>query len=256
MNLLPILVSVLLLSLCLPFGATAQRLEGERSLSDTPWGYALVGAPTRLGALAQRFEVRPGDCAANTGWDDCARDRERSEFRLPNMNPVQNLWVGFSLYLPRDFRTSDRVRTTVFQIHQIGGPQRMDNGRPSNPPVLQLEFQGENLRATLHVPGASNVHLPLASADSLRGRWVDFQVNLDTTGPEPRAAFWVDGLMAGTARGWTNHRPDATYVKYGIYRSFVSRQGAPMPVQVAVFDEIRLGSSRAAVMPDPARPVD
>lgn len=237
--------------------AEAQRLPGERSLSDTPWGYAIIGTPTRLGAQAQRFEVRAGDCAANSGYDDCANDRERSEFRLPNMAPAQNLWIGFSLLLPADFQTSDRVRTTVFQIHQIGGPGRVDSqGRRSNPPVMQLEFQGEALRATLHVQGASNLHLPLAQAGAMRGRWVDFQINLDTSGAMPMAAFWVGDRMVGQASGWTTHRPDALYVKYGLYRSFVSRQGAPMPTQIAVFDEVRLGASREAVRPNPAAPVD
>ena len=246
----------LLLATFLALPAMAQRLAGERSLSDTPWGYEVVGTPTRLGAESQRFELRAGDCAANGGWDDCARDRERTEFRLPDMPPQQDLWVGFSVFLPADFPTFARVRTTLFQIHQQGGPQRIDGDRVSNPPVMQMELDGETLRMTLHRVGAPNLHVPLGTTPAMRGRWTDFHVNLDTTGTDPEAAFWVDGVLAGTAQGWTDHRPDALYVKYGLYRSFVSRHGGPLATQVAWFDEVRLGASRAEVMPDPARPVD
>jgi len=34
--------------------------------------------------MVERFEVRPGDCFVNLGWDDCAKERERSELSERN----------------------------------------------------------------------------------------------------------------------------------------------------------------------------
>lgn len=78
-----------------------------RSLNAKDYGYRIVPDPTGAAptAFVERFEVRSGDCAANTGWDDCANDRERSELsEKGNRNPAGTTgWYGWSLYLPSDF---------------------------------------------------------------------------------------------------------------------------------------------------------
>lgn len=236
--------------------ARADRLPGARSLSDTAWGYSIVSTPVRAGAQAQRFEVRAGDCAANGGWDDCARDRERSEFR-PDRQwlPDEQMWIGFSMYLPDVFPVSDRVKTTIAQIHQRGGPIRVAEGLLSRPPVMQLELIGADLRLTVHQPGAPNIQRRLARIDDLRGRWVDVLLRHDS-GPDPVIEVWLDGERRASVQGWDMPPPEFFYFKYGIYRSYVSRQGAPMPTQIAYFDEVRMGASRDSARPETMNPVD
>ena len=51
-------------------------------------------------------------------------------------------------------------------------------------------------------------------------------------------------------------QPDEYFVKYGLYRSFVSRHGGPLPTQVAYFDEVSIGPDRASVEVSAERPVD
>ena len=71
----------------------------RRSLNNKSYGYQIVedvtgSAPTKL---IERFEVRPGDCAANRwGWDDCATDRERSELSQKNKDILigDTEWYG------------------------------------------------------------------------------------------------------------------------------------------------------------------
>jgi hypothetical protein len=237
--------------------ALSDPLPGRRSLSDTPWGYGIVTDPIRAGAQAQRFEVRPGDCAANGGWDDCARDRERSEFRPDHeWDHGTVTWIGFSVGLPSDFFSSDQVKTTLAQIHQRGGPAREDGGQVSHPPLLQLEMLGDIWRLTVHQPNQSNIHIPLATVDALRGRWTDVEIGYDSRDGGRVLEVWLDGEQRARVEDWNTTLPEFYYLKYGIYRSFVSRHGAPMPTQVAWFDEVRIGSSREAVIVDPANPVD
>lgn len=235
--------------------AAAQRLDGARSLSDTPWGYAIVQDPVFAGAEAQRFEVRPGDCAAGPTWDDCATDRERSEFRpRARWQPGADLWIGFALLLPADFASSDRVNTSLMQIHQQGGPVRTANGTVSRPPVMQIEARGNSLRLTVHVAGGADIHRTLAPLTALRGGWHRIAVHFASA--EPHLVLWIDDRPVAEVAGWSLPPPEFFYLKYGLYRSFVSRRPGPMPTQIAWFDEMRLGASAAEVRPDPARPVD
>lgn len=132
--------------------ASSGALSVQRSLSTTSYGYTKVSTPTRAGNMAERFEVRPGDCASEGGWSDCNTDRERSEVRgLRNITPGEDVWFAFSIYLPGDFPTSSRINTTLGQIHQRGGPSSSAGGFPSFPPVLQLEARGNSYRASIHV---------------------------------------------------------------------------------------------------------
>lgn len=250
----PLLLAALLGAFALP--AIADRLPGARSLSDTAWGYGIVTDPVRAGVEAQRFEVRAGDCAANSGWNDCERDRERSEFR-PDLEwfPGDQMWIGFSIFLPDDFPVSEQVKTTIAQIHQRGGPIRVVGVQRSRPPVMALELIGDALRLVVHVPGAPNIHQTLSDVDDLRGRWVDVLLH-HSSGEEPIVEVWLDDQPGVQVRGWDMPPPDFFYFKYGVYRSFVSRHGAPMPTQIAYFDEVRMSSSLGDVRPGLEVPVD
>jgi len=253
-----------LISGCLDVGSG--RLEGSRSLSNTPYGYQVVDTIARAGLLSQRFEVRAGDCGRERdgSWSDCDNDRERSEISLWDLWEYgDNKWIGYSVFLPSDYRTSPRVKTTVGQIHQRGGPSGTAGGLPSNPPVMQAEMLGEEYFMRVHIPSgpADNVRngsrdIDLARIDNMRGRWTDIAVNFDTSGGKELLAIYVNGQKRGEIRDWINFRPKDYLFKYGIYRSFVSGHNGPMPTQILYIDEVRLGSSMAEVMVDLERPID
>ena len=264
MQLVRAVAASLTLAIALPAPADAGRLPGQRSLSTTKWGYQIVKAPTRAGSQAQRFEVRAGDCGTDEGWSDCATDRERSEISVKKRWRFgQEMWIGYSVYLPPDFATSSRVRTTVGQIHQTGGPIGRAYGLPSFPPLVQLEMIGNRYYANVHVltGSTSNVtdrsrEFPLASIASMRGRWTDIMIHLDTTNGAQVLDFYVNGKRAGGIRDFIQFKPREYYFKYGIYRSFVSKNGGPMPTQILVIDEVKMGNSVARVAVQNNRPVD
>lgn len=65
-----------------------------RSPNDSSWSSKVVAANTAPTAHNERFEVRPGDCAANDGRNDCKKDRERSELfeRHKTTDEGQTIW--------------------------------------------------------------------------------------------------------------------------------------------------------------------
>ena len=108
-SLFVVFLLVLVMSGCVASG----RLAGKRSLSTTAHGYAIIRDIARVGQEAQRFEVRAGDCGFELAWNDCDNDRERSEIALREKWLYgENRWIGFSLYLPVDFKTSPSVKAT------------------------------------------------------------------------------------------------------------------------------------------------
>ncbi|WP_299629389.1 heparin lyase I family protein [uncultured Tateyamaria sp.] len=249
--LIPLIAAAFLTTL--PHMSQAQRLPVERSMiyNTTQHGFAKVRDVARLGKRSQRFEVRAGDCGWDDGWSDCDNDRERSELTVKkNWRPGTDQWIAFSIYLPEDFRTSSRVRATVGQVKMRGGPTGFAGGFPSEPGVFQMEMLGNRYFLRVHVLSGpfDNVRndikdYNLASISELRGRWTDFVIRLNTKTAPGALEVYKNGTRVAAHPYNQNYAPREYYFKYGIYRSFVSRNGGPMPTQVVFFDEVRMGRS-------------
>lgn len=247
--------TIALVFLCslIPETVVAQRLPVERSLqkNQTEHGYAKIRGLTRLGKRAQRFEVRPGDCGWDSGWSDCDNDRERSELYVKrDWRHGTDQWIAFSIYLPPDFKTSSRVRTTVGQVKMKGGPSGFAGGFPSEPGVFQMEMLGNRYFLRVHVLSGpfNNVRndiadYQLASISELRGKWTDFAVRLNTQGSPGTLEVFKNGKQVAVHPYNQSYKPKSYYFKYGIYRSFVSRHSGPMPTQVVFIDEVRMGKT-------------
>ena len=251
----PLLLALPLLMLAL--AAQAQRLPVERSMTQntTKHGYAKVKGIARLGKRAQRFEVRAGDCGWDSSWSDCDNDRERSELTVKKAwRAGSDQWIAFSIFLPEDFSASSRVRTTVGQVKMRGGPTGFAGGFPSEPGVFQMEMQGNRYFLRVHVLSGpfDNVRndikdYNLATISELRGHWTDFVVRLNTKSAPGLLEVYKNGTRVAAHAYNQNYAPREYYFKYGIYRSFVSRNGGPMPTQVVYFDEVRMGKSYVKV---------
>ena len=79
-------------------------------LEATEWAWQRQQNLVRKGDTALRFELRDGDCftaepnAPESGWDDCTRDRERSEIREKWYAPLnRDVWYAFSVFIPEDY---------------------------------------------------------------------------------------------------------------------------------------------------------
>jgi hypothetical protein len=60
--------------------------------------------------------------------------------------------------------------------------------------------------------------------------------------------IYINGKLERTIDNPMIIRPDNFYLKYGIYRSFVTREHPNvMPTQIVYFDEVRMGKTRMEV---------
>jgi hypothetical protein len=234
-------------------------LAVERSLNTKSWGYkkVLSPEPVRAGEKAQRFEVRKGDCSDDPGWSDCDNDRERSEIKvLNNFYPESDIWFSWSFYIPEDYKSAERVTTTIGQIHQRSSVRARDiGGTITAPPLLQIRTIGNSFGTTYH---RFSGNLPtlvtkgefeeITTVDALRGKWTDVVVHFRPTKENGILEIYINGKLERTIDNPMIIRPDNFYLKYGIYRSFVTREHPNvMPTQIVYFDEVRMGKTRMEV---------
>jgi len=236
-------------------------LPVQRSLSTTSWGYQNVSSPepVRAGQKSQRFEVRKGDCGESDGWSDCKNDRERSEVKVKNLiYPKTDMWFSWSLFIPQDYKSANSVKTTVGQIHQSGvvrvGESSTAGGFPSFPPLLQIDIRGDCFGATYHkLTRTTNSLIDdgqyecMTTLDEIRGKWTDVVVHFNSNAENGVLEIFINGQSKRNVKNPVIFVPDDFYLKYGIYRSFVSRETNGVPDQVVYFDEVRMGKTRMDV---------
>lgn len=211
--------------------------------------YAYGKSKVPDGSLAERFELRAGDCPKVTG--DCRADRERIERseQTPASKVGSEYWYHFSVFVPQDWPKTGPVNTKLGQFHQKG---------EGKPPVLfqlddnayRFELSNPSLKQTDPMnPVRSLSNITLKPASQMRGVWTDILVHARWS--RKRDGFikvWVDGRQKVDLSGPNVDRDQPVYFKYGIYRSFVSRyRGKSYPTLIAWFRDINRGMTRASV---------
>lgn len=217
----------------------------QRSLNNTSYGYSVIDDPTGSAPtkFVERFEVRPGDCGSNAGWSDCLNDRERSELSELRKSVTRGTsqWYGWSLFLPENYVNIYPTKVALGQFHQ------------ENSHVIWM-FQ--NSKGGYHLDdqvfGSTRRYYTLIDESELRGKWHRIEVQADWT-DEDDGFFrvWVDGEQKVDYSGPTM-TAKASYFKYGIYRSFLSRYRnlngiEEVPGQVVYFANVRRAGDRAGL---------
>ncbi|MFM2476588.1 heparin lyase I family protein [Celerinatantimonas sp. MCCC 1A17872] len=193
-----------------------------RSLNDSSWGYKVVVASSAPAAYIERFEVRPGDCAASHGWNDCKEDRERSELseRHKTTHEGQTIWYHWQFYLPNQFINIYPAKVALGQFHQ-------KNAKPAW--IFELNDKGYALVRHLRIK--PNYEKPLIAWSSLTNRWHDIAVRVSWfKSNKGQLDVWVDKKRKVHYQGPTMSA-DIIYFKYGLYRAFISRYQHSMPTQ-------------------------
>lgn len=210
-----------------------------------------VSSPAREGDTALMFRVADGQCFRSTGgFDDCAKDRERSEIRdRASVALNRSEWYAVSILIPSTTPSIDPANTILLQFQDLSGSGEITLGLnlyreglvliqsdPTNPSVDDMN------------PPKPLVDKVIVSAAQTRDRWLDVKVEaVWSTDPNGLINVWVGNRLVHQHRGRNLVRDVAPTMKFGVYRSFVSRYSGTVPTQTVFFDHIRRGASEAAV---------
>ena len=243
----------------------ADRAPRGYQLNETPhkhgFRYTRPGEPVRRGALAERFEVRDGDC----GGRDCKAPRYRSEIRLTKSRTKarigQDIWYGWSYFNETIPALADNVN-----LMPVVGQWKMGGDAA---PVFKLTYHGARKTIEVQLDDMMKAQgwgkaqrfghvCTLISMRATKGRWTDFVVNTNfSTGSDGYLRIWINGTLKCNYRGplvantskrlypGPNHRR-------GIFVSFTKRWdkvkgSARKPTLIAYFDEFLVGRARQDV---------
>ena len=219
----------------------------KRSLNDKSYGYSVVEDPTGSAPTkrVEVFEVRPGDCAKDQGWDDCKNDRERSELseNKKRARSGSEYWYGWSIYFPEDYINIYPTKTALGQFHQDDGAHVVW--------MFQNGIGGYYLDE--QVQGGTRHYFKLISEESLRGQW--HQIEVHAKWEKDRSGIfqvWVNGELKADYTGQTM-TDKKVYFKYGVYRTFMSRyknktNTTEVPAQTVYYSNVKKGLTRESLV--------
>lgn len=256
------------LILAIPSIAQADRApRGYQLLQSNPehsFRYSEPGEPVRRGKVSERFEIRDGFCYGT----DCARDRLRSEIRVPKNRDKtkigQDTWFGWSF----------RVEKFSPELRRVGVYPFLGQWKtaPENSPTVKLIMGGGGGAGSVYlslgdmarqnnqvVAGAKWGHIckNMFTIDQAKRQWIDIVINTnfsDKTDGYVKA--WINGRLACNYKGQVvatktsqDYRPNH---RRGIYIGNMSRWRAangdkPLPPVIVYYDEFLIGKSREEV---------
>lgn len=220
------------------------------------WGIQKVSRedkfPVRLGNYSMRFETREGVCGWDGKiWNDCKNGRSRHELSTAvyNHDPWRKeRWYALSIYIPKAFKTTKRIGTTIFQFLAGGKPNWSFKFDSYEGFFVQREFK--------------YVRTPLRSPFETLDKWNDIVIRIThSTKRNGGLTVWVNGNRTFTYEGITARKipqKRKPYFKFGIYNTGFGSNGAPingggflngkgLPNLVMYFDEVRYGKSCKAL---------
>ena len=207
------------------------------------YGYEIVnkkdGHPVRAGDKSIRFELRNGDCGEDPGkWSDCESLRQRHE--LSGKRFRGKSWYAYSIYLPKDFKSVDPVKSAMAQFHQKGSW-----------PTLMFQLNDDGYFADRQWQNQTDEYRKLLEVNDMKGKWNDILININSTSKETGFyKIWVNNELKYEFSGPTTKGKES-FFKFGIYQTWINRwdekKKGPYPTQVVYYDEIRAGKTKESV---------
>ena len=188
-------------------GWTITRLVGDHSA-------VIQGEHVRVGTLACRFELRPGDYISQ-GHRAELRDPLNAPFDVP-------IWYGFSTLIPDDFPVAEAVPCVLAQWHD-----QAKLGDPSGKPPIAVRYRGGDLFVTgaygrFASPDPDQRYEFAVIPDFPRGAWQDFvfRVVWSRHGTSTISA-WLNRarFLAWSGRLGYENEAEGPYFKLGVYCS-------------------------------------
>ena len=227
-----------------------------QTINASTWGCLLVnksdGQPVFDGNQSVRFEVRPGDCNANSGWSDCANDRSRWELQSDDHKwaSTQGKIITYQYYVYVPYqpqilpptRTDVRDRTASTLLSQLNWYSRTNKDTTT----------GHSIMAGLYVNESGGFYV-LTNKDfgytpnqkilidtNPYDKWIKMTyVVKSTTAADGYIKIYAnDKLVVDETRATLPDTDCTTLIRIGFYNTFLSVTSLAWQTQVAYYDGI------------------
>ena len=225
-----------------------------QTINASTWGCLLVnksdGQPVFDGNQSVRFEVRPGDCNANSGWSDCANDRSRWELQSDDHKwaSTQGKIITYQYYVYVPYqpqilpptRTDVRDRTASTLLSQLNWYSRTNKDTTT----------GHSIMAGLYVNESGGFYV-LTNKDfgytpnqkilidtNPYDKWIKMTyVVKSTTAADGYIKIYAnDKLVVDETRATLPDTDCTTLIRIGFYNTFLSVTSLAWQTQVAYYD--------------------
>ena len=217
------------------------KFKTTHPFNEKDYGCALVskadGFPVFDGTQSARFEVRPGDCSASSGWDDCPNDRSRHEIQEAERQLTEGDLLTYELmvYIPSKPKIKPQGYRNLLVLTQIN-----IRDLPLYTALAYLKFDHGTLQIQTHHEFTWEVKRIYMVVEDPLDQWikVKFEVN-STSGWDGYLKVFVNDELKVYEIGPTLPTSDAeTDLRFGIYNASVSQATEPYGKQVVYFDAI------------------
>ena len=215
----------------------------------TSWGCLIVNKsdnqPVLDGTQSARFELRPGDCGANSTFNDCTTNRSRWELQEANYSATQGqiITLNTNIFIPTqsNLYTSQTLNVDLTQINYIYnlvGGALVSYGSLA---ALQMNKSGALIIQTYSDLDGSFTRLnSYTVSSSPMNQWINIRYEIKSTasGDGYFKAF-VNGtlLVNETGRSTLPSVLASNILRFGIYDVYQAG-GKASETQVVYFDGI------------------
>jgi len=226
------------------FGSTA--FYSNSALGEKSYACQIVnksdGFPVYSGNQSLRFELRAGDCSANSdnSWNDCPNDRSRTEVadhKTSNGYINKVVTYEYMMYVPSqiNFKPPNTSQVTVTQIlmftpnNYVGLAQLVIDDKKNLSLDLTTDFQWT--RPPVH---------PLLVMEKPFDQWIKIRFDIKTTtSPNGYVRLTVNDKFIHEQVRQTSAEDDLTLrLRLGIYNTGISMFKGEWPTQIIYYDDV------------------
>ena len=195
------------------------------------------GFPVLAGSQSFRFEVQPGDCSGNDGFDDCANDRSRHEIQeRDGISNGETTQYELNLFIPGQPNFKPRGANLLF----LGQLTVSDQGFFTTLIYLEID-DNHNLLLRTHQDFSFDVDQQIVLASDIFDRWIHIRYEVH---PAPDSTGYVrvhvdDEMLYSESRPTIPSDSGELTFRVGIYNAFVSEAAEDFDNQVMFVDELR-----------------
>jgi hypothetical protein len=197
------------------------------------------GYPVFDGNESARFELRNGDCGWNSGFNDCATNRMRTE--MYEVNPQSEIGKIISytenIYIPAQskFRPAGNNLMVLTQINYSDTLNTFGA-------LAYLVMENNNtllIRTHKDFTWDWNKNYTITTTPYDRWITIKYQIKVSDKSDGELAVFIDGNKLFSEVRPTLITKSGRVYMKFGIYNSFTDRATEPFQTQIMYFDGIR-----------------